>query len=85
MRGRRASDGAGALHWARLARRRYAPAAEAILAADTSPAAIAAAVQAAVAAARPIDDIRAGAAYRRAMVGVLARRGIETVLAQAGG
>ena len=62
-----------------------APAAEAILATDTSPAAVAAAVQAAVAAARPIDDIRAGAAYRRAMVGVLARRGIETVLAQTSG
>ena len=31
-------------------------------------------------AARPIDDIRASAAYRRAMVAVLARRGIEAVL-----
>lgn len=62
-----------------------APAAEAILATATSPAAINAAVQAAVATARPIDDIRSGAAYRRAMVGVLARRGIETVLGQVGG
>jgi len=34
----------------------------------------------AAAAAKPIDDIRASAAYRRAMVAVLARRGIEAVL-----
>jgi carbon-monoxide dehydrogenase medium subunit len=57
--------------------------AEAILAADASDAGVAAAVQAAEAAARPIDDIRASARYRRAMVGVLARRGITAILAPA--
>ncbi len=61
-----------------------APAAETILAGDTSLTALTAAVDAAVATARPIDDIRSGAAYRRAMVGVLAQRGIEAVMAQAG-
>lgn len=60
-----------------------APAAEAALAADTSPAGIEAAAQLAAAAAKPIDDIRASAAYRWAMVAVLTRRGIETVLTTA--
>ncbi len=62
-----------------------APAAEAALAEDRSPAGIGAAAQLAAAAAQPIDDIRASAAYRRAMVAVLARRGIEAVLALLGG
>lgn len=54
--------------------------AEAALAEDASPAGIERAAQLAAAAARPIDDIRASAAYRRAMVAVLTRRGIESVL-----
>jgi carbon-monoxide dehydrogenase medium subunit len=62
-----------------------APEAEAILRDDTSASAVASAAAAAADAARPIDDIRATARYRRAMVEVLARRGIESVLAQAGG
>jgi aerobic carbon-monoxide dehydrogenase medium subunit len=57
-----------------------APEAEALLNADTSAAAVTRAAELVSAAARPIDDIRASAAYRRAMVNVLARRGIETVL-----
>jgi CO/xanthine dehydrogenase FAD-binding subunit len=61
-----------------------APGAEASLAADASPGGILAAAELAAAAARPISDIRAGAAYRRAMVEVLARRGIESVLTQLG-
>ena len=36
-------------------------------------------------AAEPIDDLRATAAYRRAMVGVLVRRGIETTVARLAG
>ena len=60
-----------------------APEAERLLAADTSLAGIEAAAQAASAAARPIDDIRATAAYRRDMVRVLTRRGVEQVLADA--
>ena len=55
-----------------------APEAEAALAADTSPQGIRRAAELAAAAARPIDDIRASAAYRRAMVAVLVRRGIES-------
>ena len=58
-----------------------APEAEAALAADTSPEGIRRAAELAAAVARPIDDIRASAAYRRAMVAVLTRRGIESVLA----
>jgi len=57
-----------------------APEAEAALGADWSPEGIRRAADRAAAAARPIDDIRASAAYRRAMVAVLARRGIETVM-----
>ena len=58
-----------------------APEAEAALAADTSPEGVRHAAELAAAAARPIDDIRASAAYRRAMVAVLTRRGIELILA----
>ncbi len=58
-----------------------APEAEAALAADASPAGVQRAAALAAAAARPITDIRASADYRRAMVAVLARRGIEAVLA----
>jgi CO/xanthine dehydrogenase FAD-binding subunit len=55
--------------------------AEAALAEDASPDGVKRAADLAAAAARPIDDIRASAAYRRAMVAVLTRRGIEAVLA----
>ncbi len=54
--------------------------AEAALAADASPAGVQRAAELAAAAARPITDIRASADYRRAMVRVLTRRGIETML-----
>ncbi len=57
-----------------------APEAERLLSQDTSPAGLEAACQAAAAAARPIDDIRATAAYRTDMVRVLTRRGVERVL-----
>lgn len=57
-----------------------APEAEAALMADSSPEGVRRAAALAAAAARPIDDIRASAAYRRAMVEVLTRRGIEAVL-----
>lgn len=57
-----------------------APQAEAALAEDTSPAGIRRAAQLAAEAARSIDDIRASAAYRRAMVEVLTRRGIEALV-----
>jgi CO/xanthine dehydrogenase FAD-binding subunit len=55
--------------------------AEASLAQDMSAEGIGRAANLASAAARPIDDIRGSAAYRRAMVRVLSRRGIESVLA----
>ena len=54
--------------------------AEAALAEDASSDGVRRAADLAAAAAKPIDDIRASAAYRRAMVAVLARRGIEAVL-----
>jgi CO/xanthine dehydrogenase FAD-binding subunit len=62
-----------------------APEAERLLSQDTSPAGLEAASQAAAAAARPIDDIRATAAYRTDMVRVLTRRGVERVLAEISG
>ncbi len=55
--------------------------AEAALAEDASPGGVRRAAEMAAAAARPIDDLRASAAYRRAMVAVLTRRGVERVLA----
>ena len=57
-----------------------APEAEAALAGDVSPEGVARAAQLAAEAARPIDDIRASAAYRRGMVAVLTRRGVQSVL-----
>lgn len=59
-----------------------APEAERLLSQDVSPAGLEAASQAAAAAARPIDDIRATAAYRKDMVRVLTRRGVERVLSE---
>ncbi len=59
----------------------HAPEAELSLAQDTSADGIARAADLVSSAAWPIDDIRGSAAYRRAMVAVLARRGIERVLA----
>jgi carbon-monoxide dehydrogenase medium subunit len=61
-----------------------APEAEAALANDASPEGVRRAADLAAAVSKPIDDIRASAAYRRAMVAVLVRRGIEAGLAGAG-
>jgi CO/xanthine dehydrogenase FAD-binding subunit len=47
---------------------------------DISPAGVEVAAELAAEASRPIDDIRASAAYRKAMVRVLARRAILAVL-----
>ena len=54
--------------------------AEESLTKDHSSSGVAAAAELAAQAAQPIDDVRASAAYRRAMVRVLTRRGIEAVL-----
>ena len=59
-----------------------APQTENLLAGDTSPAGIETAARAAADTARPIDDIRASAAYRTDMVRVFTRRGVEQVLAE---
>lgn len=62
-----------------------APEAERLLSQDASPAGLEAASQAAASAARPIDDIRATAAYRTDMVRVLTRRGVERILSEISG
>jgi carbon-monoxide dehydrogenase medium subunit len=63
-----------------------AKAAEAMLPGkDLTPERIAEAARAAAAEARPIDDVRASAAYRRQMVEVLARRALTNAFAQAQG
>ena len=58
-----------------------APETERLLSQDTSPEGVEAAALAAAATARPIDDIRASAAYRTDMVRVFTRRAVEAVLA----
>jgi CO/xanthine dehydrogenase FAD-binding subunit len=64
---------------------RVAEAEDALVGTDGNPAAIEAAATAAAAAARPIDDVRASADYRRAMAAVITRRAIQTALARARG
>lgn len=83
-------DAAGLCTRARVALSAVAPtpirvpeAEQALIGAPTS-ARIEAAVAAVVAAARPIDDIRASATYRRRLVGVLAARAIKRLDAMAG-
>lgn len=65
--------------------RRVPEAEAALVGTDGGPAAVAAAAEALAAAARPIDDVRASATYRRAMAGVVARRAIGGALARARG
>ena len=57
-----------------------APKAEKLLAGNATPVGVEAAARAAADTARPIDDIRASAAYRTDMVRIYTRRGIEQVL-----
>jgi CO/xanthine dehydrogenase FAD-binding subunit len=59
-----------------------APRAENLLTQDTSAVGIENAARAAADSARPIDDIRASAAYRTDMVRIFSRRGVEHVLAE---
>ncbi|MFO1540208.1 MAG: FAD binding domain-containing protein [Chloroflexota bacterium] len=65
--------------------RRVPEAEAALVGTDGGPAAVAAAADALAAAARPIDDVRASAAYRRAMAAVVARRAIGGALTRARG
>jgi carbon-monoxide dehydrogenase medium subunit len=62
-----------------------AAAAEALVGRRPTPEALAAAARGAAEDCRPIDDVRASAAYRRLMVEVLARRALERALLAAGG
>jgi CO/xanthine dehydrogenase FAD-binding subunit len=64
---------------------RVAQAEAALVGTDGSPDAVTAAANAAAAAARPIDDVRASADYRRAMAAVITRRAIQAALARAQG
>ncbi|HUP16767.1 MAG TPA: FAD binding domain-containing protein [Acidimicrobiia bacterium] len=57
----------------------------ALVGTDGNPSAIKAASEAAAAAARPIGDVRASVAYRRAMAVVITRRAIQAALARARG
>lgn len=65
--------------------RRVPEAERALAGSDGSRAAAAAAARAVAEASQPIDDVRASAAYRRAMAEVIARRAIEGALARARG
>jgi CO/xanthine dehydrogenase FAD-binding subunit len=58
--------------------------AEESLAHDSSPSAVALAADLAAAEAEPIDDLRASAAYRRAIIRVLTWRSVESVLQMTG-
>ncbi|HEX2483152.1 MAG TPA: xanthine dehydrogenase family protein subunit M, partial [Methylomirabilota bacterium] len=61
---------------------RRVPEAEAeLLAGGLAPSAIGRAAELAMAAARPIDDVRATAEYRREMVGTLVRRALAALAA----
>lgn len=64
---------------------RVAEAEAALVGTDGSPDAVKAAANAAAAAARPIDDVRASADYRRAMAAVVTRRAIQAAVARAQG
>jgi carbon-monoxide dehydrogenase medium subunit len=62
------------------------PTAESVLTGQSpTPEVLARAAGECAAAARPIDDVRASAAYRRHVIGVLARRVLEACVARAGG
>jgi carbon-monoxide dehydrogenase medium subunit len=64
---------------------RAASAEEGLRGLPPGPEAFAAAGAAALDACDPIDDVRAGAAYRRAMIPVMVRRALEIAAARAGG
>jgi carbon-monoxide dehydrogenase medium subunit len=65
--------------------RRVPEAEAALLGTDAGPDAARAAAQAAVAASRPITDLRASIEYRNAMAAVITRRAIEVAAARARG
>ena len=65
--------------------RRVTEAEAALVGTDGNPEAVRAAANAAAAAARPIDDVRASADYRRAMAALMAGRAIQAALARARG